>query len=144
VAASANPARGQLGFEVDGEQFVFSFGTNALCAVEDAFGLDDIRQLEGVLKDKPSIRTIRTLFRIGLADMHEDMDDREAGRIMDAVGGLEEGLQLITLAIEQAFPEASGSAGSPRKAQTTSGRGTGRRSTSSGARSAATRSNSGG
>jgi hypothetical protein len=130
---AANPHRGQLGFEVDGNRWVFAFTTNALCAVEEEFDLKDISELETVLAQSPSLRTIRKLFRIGLTDCHPEMSDHEAGQIMEAVGGLEPSLELIMRAVEQAFPEAAkdGNAG-PRKAApkpTTGTRGTGRGST---------------
>jgi hypothetical protein len=146
---SANPQRGQLGFEVevDGktQRWTMAFGTNALCAIEDEFNLADITELEGVLKNKPSLRTIRTLFRLGLVDCHPDMDDREAGQIIDAIGGLEPSLELVSRAIEQAFPEAAkGGATGPRKPTAKPGRGTGPRSTPRGAKSGVTQTNSGG
>lgn len=143
--ASANQQRGQLGFEVDGQRWTMAFGTNALCAIEDEFELADITQLEGVLKNKPSLRTIRTLFRLGLVDCHPDMNDMEAGQIIDAIGGLEPSLELVSRAIEQAFPEAAaGGNGSPRKPTAKAGRGTGGRSTRPGAKLGATQTSSGG
>lgn len=134
---SGNPLRGKLGFEVEGKRWVFAFTTNALCALEEEFDLKDISELEKVLGTSPSLRTIRKLFRIGLTDCHPEMTDLEAGTIMEAVGGLEPSLELVMHAIETAFPEAaaSGSSG-PRKAarKAPSGRGTGRSSTSHGAK----------
>ena len=149
MSTAANPQRGQLGFEVDGHRWVFAFTTNALCAVEEEFDLKDITELERVLSSSPSLRTIRKLFRIGLTDCHPDMDDMEAGQIMEAVGGLEPSLELIMRAVEQAFPEAAKKGnGGPRKLAPKpapkSGRGTGRSSTSPGAKPAATPSNTGG
>lgn len=150
MTSTANAQRGQLGFEVDGDQWVFAFTTNALCAVEEEFDLKDITELEKVLSDSPSLRTIRKLFRIGLTDCHPEMTDMEAGQIMEAVGGLEPSLELIMRAVEQAFPEAakkgSGGPRSPaRKPVPKSGRGTGRSSTSAGARpNTSTRSDTGG
>ncbi|WCP71552.1 hypothetical protein [Sphingomonas hankookensis] len=127
-----NPLRGQLAFTVGETAFTFAFTTNALCEVEEAFQLDDITGLEAVLNGKPSLRTIRTLFRIGLTDCHPDMTDREAGTIMEAVGGLEPSLELIMLAVQQAFPEAApAGAGNPRRPPR-GGRGTGRNSMSTG------------
>lgn len=134
-----NPQRGQLGFEVENERWTFAFTTNALCVVEEEFGLEDISQLETVLGGKPSLRTIRKLFRIGLTDCHPSMTDHEAGAIMEAVGGLEPSLELIMRAVETAFPEAAqgGAKNPPRAApKAPSGRGTGRSSTSRGAKPA--------
>ena len=105
--SSANTHRGQLGFEVDGQEWVFAYTTNALCEVEEAFDLKDISELETVVANNPSLRTIRTLFRIGLTDCQPDMTDREAGEIMEAVGGLEPSLELVMRAIETAFPGAA-------------------------------------
>jgi len=135
---AANPHRGQLGFEVDGNRWVFAFTTNALCAVEEEFDLKDISELETVLAASPSLRTIRKLFRIGLTDCQPQMTDHEAGEIMQAVGGLEPSLELIMRAVEQAFPEAAKDGnGGPRKAAPTpkpGARGTGRASTPRGAK----------
>lgn len=145
--SAANPLRGQLGFEVEGERWTFAFTTNALCAVEEEFDLKDISELETVLSKSPSLRTIRKLFRIGLTDCHPQMTDHEAGEIMTAVGGLEPSLELIMRAVEQAFPEAArkGSAdprpGSPKP---TRSRGTGRPSKSPGQKRTSTPSNIGG
>ncbi|WP_311270491.1 hypothetical protein [Sphingobium sp. WCS2017Hpa-17] len=135
---AANKHRGQLGFEVDGNRWVFAFTTNALCAVEEEFDLKDISELETVLSQSPSLRTIRKLFRIGLTDCHPDMTDHEAGQIMEAVGGLEPSLELIMRAVEQAFPEAAtDGAARPRKAPAKpkpAGRGTGRGSMGAGSK----------
>lgn len=140
----ANKQRGQLGFEidVDGEhepqRFVFAFTTNALCAIEEEFELDNISDLSAVLGGKPSLRKVRTLFRLGLTDCHPNMTDMEAGSIMEAIGGLEPSLEMVMRAIETAFPEAakSGSAGPRKAAGTAPARGTGRSSTSRGAKRA--------
>lgn len=141
-----NARRGHLRFEVDGSdaEWTFAFSTNALCEVEEAFGLTDITQLETVLGNTPSLRTIRTLFRIGLTDCHPAMTDHEAGALMEAVGGLEPSLELIMRAIGQAFPEAApgGTGNPPRPAK--AGRGTGAISRSTGARPGGARSNTGG
>lgn len=127
--AAANKQRGHLGFEVGEERYTFVFSTNALCAIEDEFELEDITQLERVLTQSPSLRTVRTLFRLGLVDEHPDMDDRAAGKIMDDVGGLEPSLKLIMQAVQNAFPEAAkDGTGDPPKPRSTSGRGTGARS----------------
>lgn len=150
MTSTANAQRGQLGFEVDDQKWVFAFTTNALCAVEEEFDLKDITELEKVLSDSPSLRTIRKLFRIGLTDCHPEMTDMEAGQIMEAVGGLEPSLELIMRAVEQAFPEAAktGSQGprSPaRMPVPKNGRGTGQSSTSAGAKlSTSTRIDTGG
>ncbi len=144
MRADRNPHRGRLGFEVGEQAFTFAFSTNALCEVEEAFELTDITQLESVLGEKPSLRTIRTLFRIGLTDCHPQMSDREAGALMEEVGGLEPSLELIMRAINVAFPEATpgGTENPPQPAG--AGRGRSRNSKSTGARPVDARSNSGG
>ncbi|MEP9401858.1 hypothetical protein [Sphingomonas sp. VNH70] len=142
--AAPNQQRGHLGFEIGDERFTFAFSTNALCEVEEAFDLPDITKLETVLGSSPSLRTIRTLFRIGLTDCHPDMTDHEAGRIMEAIGGLQDSLELIMRAISAAFPGAKpgGTENPPKPAR--AGRGTGAISTSTGARRVGARSNTGG
>lgn len=108
--SGANVVRGHLGFEVGGKTYTFAFSTNALCAVEDHFNLTSIDELDKVIGAKPSLRQIRTLFRIGLTDADPNMTDDEAGKIMDEVGGLEPSAQLVMQALTNAFPEAAGSA----------------------------------
>lgn len=108
--SGANAERGHLGFEVGGKPYTFVFSTNALCAIEDHFDLESIDQLDKVIGNKPSLRQIRTLFRIGLTDADPAMSDVEAGKIMDEVGGLEPSAQLVMQALTNAFPEAAGSA----------------------------------
>ncbi|OZA56784.1 MAG: hypothetical protein B7X78_09735, partial [Sphingomonadales bacterium 39-62-4] len=95
MTAGANLQRGQLGFEIGNDRWIFAFTTNALCAVEEEFDLKDISELETVLSKSPSLRTIRKLFRIGLTDCQPEMTDHEAGAIMEAVGGLKPSLELI-------------------------------------------------
>lgn len=140
---AANTHRGRLGFDLpfEGEseprRYVFAFSTNALCVLEEEFGLDNISELQAILGEKPSLRNIRKLFRIGLTDCHPDMTDMEAGEIIDAMGGLEPSLEMIMRALTTAFPEAAkGGNADPQQAapKAPSGRGTGRNSTSAGAR----------
>lgn len=142
---AANLHRGRLGFDLpfEGEaeprRYVFAFSTNALCVVEEEFELNNISELQAILEENPSLRNIRKMFRIGLTDCHPTMTDIEAGQIIDAIGGLPPALEMVMRAIEVAFPEAAeeGTSG-PRKAalKPKSARGTGRNSTSAGARRA--------
>jgi len=137
VTTGGNPHRGELGFEIGDQRWTFAFGTNALCVIEETFDLDNITELGTILGGTPSMRKIRTLFRIGLTDCHPEMTDFEAGQIMEAVGGLEPSLELVMRAIETAFPEAAkdGAKGPRMPApKASSGRGTGRSSTSRGAK----------
>lgn len=140
--ALANQQRGQLGFEIDVEgerepqRYVFAFTTNALCAIEEEFDLESISDLETVLGGKTNLRQVRTLFRLGLTDFHPQMTDFEAGNLMEAIGGLEPSLELVMRAIETAFPEAAknGNKGPRTAPGTAPARGTGRSSTSRGAK----------
>jgi hypothetical protein len=140
---AANTHRGLLGFdlpfagEAEPRRYVFAFSTNALCVLEEEFELENISELQAVLANAPSLRKIRTMFRIGLTDCQPEMTDREAGQIIDAIGGLEPSLELIMRAIETAFPEAAkAGAADPRMpaSKAPNGRGTGRASTSRGAK----------
>lgn len=139
---AANMHRGRLGFDLpfEGEaeprRYVFAFSTNALCVLEEEFDLDNISELQTILGEKPSLRNIRKMFRIGLTDCHPDMSDMEAGQIIDAIGGLEPSLEMIMRAITTAFPEAAkGGNADPRATaqKAPKSRGTGRNSTSAGA-----------
>lgn len=70
---------------------------NAMCDLQDAFGLPDVNAVlqklnDGLMtKDKDGrqvvdLRTVRTLFRAGLVEHHGEMSDREAGKILNELG----------------------------------------------------------
>jgi len=141
-----NLQRGQLTFEVGDQRYTFAFSTNALCQVEDEFELGDISELGDILTGKPSVRTVRKLFRIGLTDCMPDLTDADAGTLIDDVGGVVPAVELVGRAVQAAFPEAaaSGSKGPRKPAVGKPGRGNGRRSTATGVPSAGTPSSSGG
>lgn len=139
--AAANPARGQLGFEVGGRSYTLAFTTNAICAIEDTFALESIEELPEFLKGNHSVRVLRKLFRLALTDSDPDMDDQAAGPLIDAIGGLEPASKLLLMALQAAFPEAAreGATNPPRVHG-----GTGQPSKRAGARSGAIPNNSGG
>jgi hypothetical protein len=116
--AMANPQRGQVGFEVDGVPYLIVMGANALCALEEAFDLDSIVDIEPILeglKTRPKMVTVRTLFHAGLAEHHDDLTEADAGRLMTAIG-LNVAAEKIGQAFQLAFAaeEADGTA-DPRK-----------------------------
>lgn len=88
-----------------------TFNVNALCDLEDAFGVDDVNQVVekiNQLQDKPSLRTIRTIFHVGLKQNHPEMTEQKAGEVISEIG-IDKAAEALGKAIERAFPQSEDS-----------------------------------
>ncbi|RZJ44970.1 MAG: hypothetical protein EON87_08640, partial [Brevundimonas sp.] len=117
----ANPIKGEVPFTVESGDlagdYVLLLDFNALCDLEQDFpGL-----MDGQFEVK-SPSAIRTVFAIGLREHHGEMDERDVGRIIHAVGMSEAG-RLVGEGFKAAFPEAAQGKASPRKAPAKAGAG---------------------
>lgn len=118
----ANPIKGEIAFEVEGQDYVLLLDFNALCDLEDDFpGL-----MDGTAELK-SPKAIRRVFHAGLAAHHPDVTLQEAGSLIHAIG-LDGAGDLVRRSFEAAFPTAKGGddAARPRKAPAKAGAGSGR------------------
>ena len=100
--------------KVDGKmklgEFTVVLDINALCDLEEAFGLDDVNGVIakiGSLQEKPSLRTIRTMFAAAARQEHPDVTDVEIGHAIHELG-LESAAELLGDLCAAAFPEADG------------------------------------
>ena len=120
----ANPIKGEVGFEADGEAYTLSFGINALCSLEDALGMSVQKVGAELQADGLKLKTLRTVFWAGLQDRHEGVTEREAGDLMDGLGAGEVAT-LVVRAFAAAFPpaEVGRAKAGPRKRATASGTG---------------------
>lgn len=112
----ANPARGSVALQAGDTAYTVSFSVNALCELEEAFGMSV--QKIGSLFDDPdnvSMTNVRKLVMCGLHDHHEDVDEKEAGKIATDAG-LQTCMDAISKAFQLAFPEAAAGA-NPQKAK---------------------------
>jgi hypothetical protein len=79
----ANPHKGQVAFEADGNRYTLSFSANAICEAEEHFGRDPGEVMAEVVGGKPApggLGKLRRLFWLALGDHHPDVtfDDAKA------------------------------------------------------------------
>lgn len=89
-----------------------TFNVNTLCDLEEAFGVADVNAVLDVintLQEKPSLRTLRTIFRVALSQEHPDITDNMAGDIISQ-SSVSDAASAIVAGLEQAFPVADESA----------------------------------
>lgn len=117
----ANPVRGEVAFEVEGQGYVLLLDFNALCDLEGVVpGLMD----GATVNMTPT--AIRAVFHAGLQDRHAGLSLREAGGLIQALG-VERAAELVKAAFEASFPKAGGEgAKRPRKGQPKAGAGNAR------------------
>lgn len=97
----ANPHKGEVAFEANGETYKLVFDFNAICELEDALGVS-ASAIGEAIGDKLS--NLRTVFRIGLS-RHHNLSDPETGDILTDIGGEKAG-ELIGQAFSLSFPSA--------------------------------------
>lgn len=98
--------------KIDGSHSVgdykLTFNVNALCDLEEAFGVDDVNEVVAkinTLQDKPSLRLLRTIFHVGFKQNHPDITEQQVGEIITEIG-LEDASEALGQAIQKAFPDA--------------------------------------
>lgn len=138
----ANPHRGEVAFEANGERYVLRYSIDAICALEGSTG-KGIVALVGELMNPTtmSITLARKVLWAGLQEHHPDITEKQAGELIVAAGGLGKIVKLFNDSFERAFPEAK--AKNPRKAGGRSTNGTGPLSGEAGQASAGTKTPSG-
>lgn len=110
----ANPHKGEVGFEVDGKEWVLRYSANALCTLEDELDMGTAALVAELQKpDGVRMATLRTVFWAGLQDRQQDVTREQAGELMSEIGFANVG-PLIGEAFGHAFAEAKKKA-RPRK-----------------------------
>jgi hypothetical protein len=119
-----NRIKGEVAFSIeDGDlagEYVLLLDFNALCDLESDF--------PGIMDGQFNLKSptaIRRVFAAGLAENHDGLSERDAGRIIQAVG-LERVGALVGEAFAASFPEAAKGDLVPRKAPAKAGAGKGR------------------
>jgi hypothetical protein len=99
----ANPLKGEVSIEVDGETYTLVYSLNTLCEIEDKLG--------GAVSDIASLgasgrrwNTLRTVFWAALQDYHPEITLQQAGRMVSAMG-LTKADEAVGKAFALAFPE---------------------------------------
>ena len=106
----ANAVKGQTSFEVNGDTLILEFTPNGFCELEDAIGKSTMEFLtdldRAAQSEKLAFRDVRLLFWAGLVEHQSNLDVKDAGRLMKAIGGLEPAMELVRRAIALAMPDA--------------------------------------
>jgi hypothetical protein len=97
--------RSKVNFDVEGKTYTLHYTTNAFVEFEDETGQS---VLDVLGREDISLKTIRALVWAGLVENHEGITPRDAGRIIDAAGGLEPIMDLINGAIAASLPQEGG------------------------------------
>jgi hypothetical protein len=99
-------ATGSVGFEADGKRWTLCYSVNALCEMEDALG-KSVAEIGATLSDatKAGAKFMRAVFWAGLTDHHPDLTIKDAGALMQGIGGITRATALFSEAFALAFPE---------------------------------------
>lgn len=129
----ANPVRGEVSLDVGDQHYVLVFGTNAICALEEHFGVK-APQLAHLFDESTElgIKELRVILWAGLQDRHEEFTLKAVGRLIDEVG-MGEMTERLQEAFGKAWPDAAEAAKSARPRKARRAAGTGSSSSSSGA-----------
>lgn len=106
----ANAIKGEVGFTADGQDYTLLLDFNALCELEDV-----VPGLMAGSAEIQSPRAVRAVFHAALREHHPDLDEKAAGRIIQAAG-IERAAELIGEAMAASFgkPEGKGPARPPK------------------------------
>jgi hypothetical protein len=106
-------AKGEVRFQVGGQAYTLHYTINALAALEELLDCSVAALLETFREPaRQRIKTLRSVFRAGLLEHHGEIDDVDAGKLMDALG-LEGVSVLIGQGLEAAFGRERQPDGSP-------------------------------
>lgn len=139
-----NPLKGETTVSTVDKTYRLVFDVNALCMMEAALGgTAAIIVVERLAKER-RFTDLRILLWAGLQEFHDDLDVRDAGRLISEIG-MEDLTSKILGAISAAFPtpktKGKGKGGDkgavdPKQAADQTAAGTGSNSTEPGANSA--------
>lgn len=96
-------AKGEVSIEADGKRYVLVYSTNAICELEDRLG-DGVAALANLASSGKRFKTMRTVLLCGLLDHHPELTEKDAGRIIDAMG-VAKADAAVGEAFALAFPE---------------------------------------
>lgn len=108
----ANSRRGSVALQAGDAAYMVSFSVNALCELEDAFGVS-VQNIGAIFDKDASMKDVRKLARCALSDNHPEVTDKEAGQIVTDAG-LPIFMETVQKAFQLTFPEAKGNANPPK------------------------------
>lgn len=109
-----NSSRGSVALQAADKAYKVSFSVNALCELEDAFGVS-VQQIGAIFDKDASMKDVRKLARCALSDHHPEITEKDAGLVVTEAG-LPVFMDAVQKAFQITFPEAKGT-GNPPKAK---------------------------
>lgn len=122
----ANPLRGEAPLKVGDVEYTLVFDINAMCEAEEFLDLT-VRE---ILSKLDSLIVVRGLIWAGLRAKHAEVTVKQAGAIIEAIGGADQALEVLGRGLTAAFPE--GKEGEGANPPNGAAVGTGRRSSKRG------------
>lgn len=107
----ANSRRGSVALQAGERAYTVSFSVNALCELEDAFGVS-VQNIGAIFDHDASMKDVRKLARCALSDHHPEITEKEAGQVVTDAG-LPMFMETVQKAFQLAFPEAKGTGNPP-------------------------------
>jgi hypothetical protein len=107
----ANSSRGSVALQAGDMAYTVSFSVNALCELEDAFGVT-VQKIGAIFDKEASMKDVRKLARCALSDHHPAITDKEAGKVVTDAG-LPVFMDAVQKAFQLAFPEVKDKANPP-------------------------------
>lgn len=101
---SANPLKGEVTFEIEGEAHTLVYTIDSLCALEERLdmGVEEIGEKMG---KSPRIAFLRAVFHAGLREYHPKVTEKQAGEMFKVLG-----FERVGEMIGEAFGKAFGTA----------------------------------
>lgn len=108
----ANALRGSVALQAGDTAYTVSFSINALCELEDAFGVP-VQRIGELFSKDTSIKDVRKLVRCALSDHHPEMTDKSAGEVITRAG-IPDCMDAVQKAFKLAFPEVKDAENPPK------------------------------
>jgi hypothetical protein len=130
---TANPIKGEVAFEADGQAYILVMDFNALCILEDSLDLG-VQEIVARLETQVRGGFLRSLVWAGLQEHQPGITEKAAGQIVGAYG-FDKTVALVIEGFAKAFPKREAATGAldPQPPPAKRGRGKSNASTPPGA-----------
>lgn len=117
----SNRLKGEVSFRAGDDEYTLVFSIDALISLEEIYE-KTVAEVGEMLGEGLRMVDLRTVFRVGLAEYHPDLADKDAGRIMSMLGVKDAGA-LVGRAFASAFGSEEAAKDGPRRPRQRAGTG---------------------
>ncbi len=103
-----NIIKGKFDFVAAGKTYSLQFTANGMCELEAAANCSTmafLKRMEANAENDLSFIDVRLLFWAGLQEHHPELTVKDAGRIVQDMGGLAEAMTLAGQAVQSGMPQ---------------------------------------